>query len=163
MSTFNTEDMAAALPAAPPAANTGPTGQTPQQYGWVDKTVYDYNTYNKTSRELAGAYDPFDGAPATLATGEEIEEAVGGIRPGEWANNAAIYQWEDEFGDVGPAHPELEKMLFGSANHVKSGINFKAWVHFQLSKKSILTLPQHCKHRGRPGGCHPHQSYHGIR
>lgn len=27
-----------------------------------------------------------------------------------WLSDAAIYQWDDEFGDVGEPNPELEKM-----------------------------------------------------
>ncbi|EKD21527.1 DEAD/DEAH box helicase [Drepanopeziza brunnea f. sp. 'multigermtubi' MB_m1] len=137
MSNFNTEDMAAALPTAdgpPDGAHHGPPeappGLTPQQYGWVRKTEYDYDTYNKSTKELLDTQGGVEGAPETFQAepNAEIEEAVGGIRPGEWANNAAIYQWDEDFGDIGPAHPELEKMLFGSANHVKSGINFEAYV-----------------------------------
>ncbi|KAJ6157584.1 DEAD/DEAH box RNA helicase [Penicillium chermesinum] len=30
----------------------------------------------------------------------------------DWAGNAARYEWKDEYGDVGPANPELEKQLF---------------------------------------------------
>jgi ATP-dependent RNA helicase DDX3X len=29
-----------------------------------------------------------------------------------WLSDAAIYQWDDEFGDVGEPNPELEKELF---------------------------------------------------
>ncbi|KAJ6280525.1 hypothetical protein J3E71DRAFT_179577 [Bipolaris maydis] len=29
-----------------------------------------------------------------------------------WLSDAAVYQWDDDFGDVGEPNPELEKMLF---------------------------------------------------
>ncbi|EHK23957.1 uncharacterized protein TRIVIDRAFT_114785, partial [Trichoderma virens Gv29-8] len=47
-----------------------------------------------------------------------------------WDGNARIYQWSDEFGDVGPAFEELEVELFGSAEdrskHVGGGLDFSA-------------------------------------
>ncbi len=92
------------------------SGKTPQEYGWVEKTTHDYATYLKTNKELAEAQA---NAPA-----EEVADAVGGVRQGDWAHNAAIYTWDDEFGDVGPKFPELERQLFGSEYHVKSGLSF---------------------------------------
>ena len=41
----------------------------------------------------------------TPAEDETRESAV-------WLSDAAIYQWDDDFGDVGEPNPELEKMLF---------------------------------------------------
>ncbi|KNG47246.1 DEAD-domain-containing protein [Stemphylium lycopersici] len=49
----------------------------------------------------------------------QYESVVGG-NPAEdetresavWLSDAAIYQWDDDFGDVGEPNPELEKMLF---------------------------------------------------
>ena len=38
---------------------------------------------------------------------------------------AAVYEWNDEYGDVGPRFEELEKQLFGAENHVRAGINFE--------------------------------------
>lgn len=53
-----------------------------------------------------GAYEEYmaqqeSGGAAAAAASE-------GLRPGNWANNAAIYQWSDEYGDIGPRHPEVE-------------------------------------------------------
>jgi ATP-dependent RNA helicase DDX3X len=39
---------------------------------------------------------------------------------------AQIYQWDDEFGDVGPKHPELELQLFGEpeSRRDRAGLDF---------------------------------------
>ena len=67
--------------------------------GWVEPQKYDYETYNANPKELATQLD----LPS-------------------WAANAAKYEWSDEYGDIGPAHPELEKMLFGTEFHVTEGM-----------------------------------------
>lgn len=51
--------VAAALPELAPASEPPVPQQTdspvknPQEHGWVAKTNYDYNTYNKTTKELS--------------------------------------------------------------------------------------------------------------
>lgn len=54
-------------------------------------------------------------------TAPEAEEAIP-----TWDGNAAVYQWSDEFGDVGPKFPSLELELFGDpANrHERTGLDF---------------------------------------
>ena len=107
--------------ALPQATNDGTVAVTeesknPQEHGWVAKTSYDYETYNKSTKELA---------EAKTATGEEAAPAAVELAHGEWAGNAAIYQWDDEFGDVGPKFPALEEQLFGQgANRSRVGIKF---------------------------------------
>jgi ATP-dependent RNA helicase DDX3X len=54
----------------------------------------------------------------------QITGAVGGLQDGDWLSNAAVYEWNEDYGEVGPAFPELEKQLFGSDLHVNAGINF---------------------------------------
>lgn len=117
--------MSAALPDSTPAVAEAPPAdapKNPQAYGWVAKTSYDYDTYNKSSKELAEAQTSAE-APAVGGFGNS-DDAVGGIAPGDWANNAAVYQWNEEYGDIGPEFPELERQLFGLENHVRTGINF---------------------------------------
>jgi hypothetical protein len=41
---------------------------------------------------------------------------------GDWAGVAARYEWKDEYGDVGPAIPELEDQLFRSEEIPRAGI-----------------------------------------
>lgn len=104
--------MADALPTTDPSAEGSSfryvpatmEKRNPMELGWVEKQQYDYETYNKTSKEL---YDE------GLATGAL-----------DWASNAAKYEWDDEYGDVGPRFPELEKQLFGSEYRMRTGIEF---------------------------------------
>ena len=51
--------------------------------GWVAPTAYDYTAM----------------ADASAST--------------TWDGNARVYQFTEEFGEIGPAHPELELELFG--------------------------------------------------
>ncbi|KAJ4989848.1 DEAD/DEAH box helicase [Stagonosporopsis vannaccii] len=43
-----------------------------------------------------------------------------------WLSDAVIYQWDDEFGDVGEPNPELEKVLFEDENIQRAGEAIKA-------------------------------------
>ena len=43
----------------------------------------------------------------------------------EWAGHAAKYEWNAEYGDVGPADPRLEKMLFFSEHTVRKGVEYE--------------------------------------
>lgn len=35
-----------------------------------------------------------------------------------------MYEWKEEYGDIGPRFEDLEKHLFGSEFHVRTGIKF---------------------------------------
>ena len=39
----------------------------------------------------------------------------------EWDGNATTYEWDGEEGDIGPEHPELEKILFGQGADDETG------------------------------------------
>lgn len=121
----NTTDMAEALPTTDDGTTNGAAaGEAPaperralvlkdrttdiQEHGWVAKSGYDYEEYNKTNQQL------------------HDDAAASGVVNGEWAANADRYEWKEEYGDVGPEFPELEKQLFGSDLHVRSGIDFSA-------------------------------------
>jgi ATP-dependent RNA helicase DDX3X len=118
--TWEVGDMAEALPAIEdPVTEDAPEGPTyryiaantekknPQELGWVAKQEYDYDTYNKSSKEL-----------------HDEGLAPGGLGAQDWASNAAKYEWDEEYGDVGPKFPELEKQLFGSEHCTRTGIEF---------------------------------------
>lgn len=45
-----------------------------------------------------------------------------------WDGNAKTYEWDDEFGDVGPKVPELEIELFGEKGaRQKTGLDFSKY------------------------------------
>ncbi|EAW09311.1 DEAD/DEAH box helicase [Aspergillus clavatus NRRL 1] len=66
-----------------------------REKGWAPPEQYNYAKYNTGPSEKP----------------EEFADPEQSGLP-EWAANAAKYEWSDEFGDVGPANPELEEMLF---------------------------------------------------
>ena len=77
--------------------------QRSRDAGWVEPVKYDYEAYNA---------DPKEVVEAALNPAYELPT---------WAANAVKYEWKDEYGDVGPAHPELEVMLFGKDLRVTEG------------------------------------------
>jgi ATP-dependent RNA helicase DDX3X len=42
----------------------------------------------------------------------------------DWAGMAARYEWNDEYGDVGPRNEELEKQLFNLEFMSRAGVRF---------------------------------------
>ena len=76
-----------------------------REAGWVEPAEYDYTSYNAGTREEREAIELTHDLPA-------------------WAANAAKYEWSDEYGDVGPAHPELEAMLFRNEFTNRLGVQF---------------------------------------
>lgn len=100
--TFNYGDMATAIdsvPADPPAGN--PSAGNPQ------------------AAEAAKMWAPkADGQP------DNEDETVQLVENSASAAAARVYEWEDEFGDVGPRIPELEKELFGEFDSSGQGIDF---------------------------------------
>lgn len=75
------------------------------QAGWTKPEVYDYK-----------ALQHEDTAPAPDDSTAES--------PAGWAANAVKYEWSDEYGDVGPKHDKLEKMLFRDENQMEKGSEF---------------------------------------
>jgi ATP-dependent RNA helicase DDX3X len=43
-----------------------------------------------------------------------------------WLGGAAIYEWDDDFGDIGPENPVLEEELFRGEHLMKAGHQIKA-------------------------------------
>ncbi|KAF1831822.1 DEAD-domain-containing protein [Decorospora gaudefroyi] len=58
----------------------------------------------------AGWTDPIPFNYETVVGGTPAEDETRDSAP--WLSDAVVYQWDDEFGDVGEPNPELEKMLF---------------------------------------------------
>lgn len=88
------------------ASNGAKAGGPPS--GWVPKTSYNYKAY---------AANP----------GDETEGLDPDVEATTWAANAMKYEWNDEFGDIGPEHPELEKQLFGDDHLVRTGLEFQKY------------------------------------
>jgi len=74
-----------------------------REAGWNDPVPFNYETVQGGQTEVD---DTHDGA--------------------EWLSDAAIYQWDDDFGDVGHKNPELEKMLFEGPDRMRAGHQIKA-------------------------------------
>jgi len=119
MSGWGTQEMAAALPEITDAApGEGEVSKNPREHGWVEKSSYDYETYNKSNKEIR------DGAIITTDGAEGPNPHAMGVETGGWASNAAIYEWDDEYGDVGPEFPALEAQLFGGEFRMQTGVKF---------------------------------------
>jgi ATP-dependent RNA helicase DDX3X len=56
-------------------------------------------------------------------------------------SDAAIYEWDDEFGDVGEPNPELEKMLFHDENLQRAGNSIKALSYEVNVEGPVKILP----------------------
>jgi ATP-dependent RNA helicase DDX3X len=65
---------------------------------------------------------PFKYEP--VADGAAVPDETRDSAP--WLSDAAIYQWDDEFGDVGEPNPDLEKMLFEDPHMQRVGQQIKA-------------------------------------
>ncbi|CAG8978345.1 hypothetical protein HYALB_00005931 [Hymenoscyphus albidus] len=138
---WETGDLAQALP---DATETGsqhdesaqPT-KTPQEHGWVKKQAYDYARYTMTNKQIAeGKTEAENGEETTPEQGYDED----GGRP-DWAGNAAVYEWNpEEYGDVGPRYEELERMLFGSEHHVRSGIEFQKITEINVVQESVIHI-----------------------
>ncbi|OLN97264.1 ATP-dependent RNA helicase DED1-like protein 2 [Colletotrichum chlorophyti] len=60
----------------------------------------------------------------------------------DWEGNGAIYEWTDEFGDVGPKFPELEYQLFGDPDTRRdhTGIDFSAISEIEVKQDGPVRI-----------------------
>lgn len=72
--------------------------------------------------EAAGTYQDLASALAAehALTDEQLEQQ----HIPEWASQAAVYTFDEEFGDVPPRFEAMEKELFGDQDHVTNGEDF---------------------------------------
>lgn len=99
--------------------------QRARDAGWVERETYNYAAYNAA---------PNAGSNAAPSAGFNVAANPGSRDDGEateqtkdipsWASNAMKYEWSDEYGDVGPAHPELERQLFKNELLNRTGLKF---------------------------------------
>jgi hypothetical protein len=85
----------------------------------------------------ARAYDfpeqvPFDYATANVSANEAL-----GL---SWFSNAKVYEWNEDYGDVGPADPELEKELFHSQYHSEEGHQMSNLTYFTVEVEGAAEI-----------------------
>ena len=98
--------------AAPLADITSAHTNTLGTASWstIKPVEYDYNVYNATTREEREAAEASIVNRLSKTKIEDDAQFTADVPL--WASNAVRYEWDDEFGDVGPRHPELEKQLY---------------------------------------------------
>jgi ATP-dependent RNA helicase DDX3X len=62
-----------------------------REAGWTETTAFDYESFNRPAAD------------------------------GEYDGQAQAYEWKDEYGDVGPEVPALERILFGNEFQLREG------------------------------------------
>jgi ATP-dependent RNA helicase DDX3X len=67
----------------------------------------------------AGWNNPIPFKYDTVVGGEAAPDETRETAP--WLSDAAVYQWDDEFGDVGERNPDLERMLFEDSDLQRIG------------------------------------------
>lgn len=80
--------------------------QQARDAGWVVPQAYDYD-----------AASARHGEQAVPSSDEQVAEH--GVQT--WAHQAAKYEWDDSYGDVGPEVPELEAQLFKGDTRTRIG------------------------------------------
>ncbi|KAJ6443969.1 meiotically up-regulated protein [Purpureocillium lavendulum] len=60
----------------------------------------------------------------------------------QWDGNARIYQWDNDFGDVGPKFPELELELFGdpALRHERVGLDFSKINEIEVQQEGPVKI-----------------------
>jgi hypothetical protein len=91
-----------------------------RERGWCEPQQYNYG----------------DSVAAPAAVAVEGEGYVT-IADGNWAHNAAKYEWEESFGDVGPENKSLEQQLFRADTINRQGHKFDEYA----IPSSFLILP----------------------
>lgn len=79
--------------------------------GWTETTAFDYAAY----------------------------EASGGNNA-DWRGAAKVYEWNDDFGDVAPAVPELEEILFGSEHQMRKGAHIDNISHIEVQLEGPVAV-----------------------
>ncbi|RAQ52197.1 DEAD/DEAH box RNA helicase [Aspergillus flavus] len=127
MDTFNVSSMGTALDDVTQAQNAkkAEAASTAREKGWAEPEGYDYSKYNAA---------PLGPPLATPGEGNEPEQPQQELP--EWAANAAKYEWKDEYGDVGPANPQLEEMLFRSELINRTGLKIGNLQNIEVEAES---------------------------
>ena len=138
-STWGTTEVKMALPEITPAAGR-PINEDAlkiaRDAGWVQPIAHNYSSTAPASTRDREEAAP---KPETAAEGEGAEDAP--LRrqgTSTWAHDAAKYEWKEEYGDIGPTDPTLEKELFQGEHITRTGAKIEKYVHL-LTSSSVLT------------------------
>ena len=69
-----------------------------------------------------GGSKPVDGWVAQERSDCTADDSIPNMQAS--AASARVYEWDDEYGDVGPKIPDLEKELFGHPENRGEGLDF---------------------------------------
>ncbi|KDN61868.1 putative DEAD/DEAH box helicase [Colletotrichum sublineola] len=127
MSAFDTADMQFALPSEGLGKKTPAAALDNEGKQWTTPLPYNY---------------------------EELAQQ-GPVETTDWEGNGAVYEWNDEFGDVGPKFPELELALFGDPNTRRdhTGIDFSAISTVEVTQEGSIRVDP--VHSYKDAGLHP--------
>ncbi|CAM1501746.1 Fc.00g037300.m01.CDS01 [Cosmosporella sp. VM-42] len=87
--------------------------------------------------------------PATISLEKWAKQEASDYTAGEdagpqqtWDGNVPVYQWDEEFGDVGPKFPELEIELFGPEDTRKerTGLDFSQIECIQVEQEGPIKI-----------------------
>ncbi|KAK7426764.1 hypothetical protein QQZ08_006800 [Neonectria magnoliae] len=103
---------------------------------------------------------PTGDAPATEPKWTEPQSidytALSSENPNQvWGSDARVYDWKDEFGDVGPKYPELELELFGepSTRKEQTGLDFSRIESIEVQQEGPVKIDP--VRTFRDAGLHP--------
>ncbi|MCJ1285908.1 hypothetical protein MMC26_005250 [Xylographa opegraphella] len=138
---------------APLADITGAFANTLGTTSWstIKPTEYDYNVYNATTREEREAAETRLAQRLSDTKIEDDTQFTADVPL--WASNAVKYEWNDEFGDVGPRHPELEKQLFRDQYTNRAGNMMATYAEINVTMESEQTIKPILKFED--AGLHP--------
>jgi ATP-dependent RNA helicase DDX3X len=75
---------------------------------------------------------PFDYSTANVSAQEALALS--------WFSNAKVYEWKDDYGEVGPADAELEKELFQSQYHPEQGNQMSNLTYFTVEVEGAAEI-----------------------
>lgn len=99
--------------------------QKARDYGFPERVAYDYSVYSGNRKNA--------------------ENGKAGEVP-MWFGEAAVYEWNDEYGDIGPEVPELEWELFRNDYRMQPGNKIDAYQY-----KVTVEAPEPIHHVKRVG------------
>ncbi|KAF2757596.1 DEAD-box protein [Pseudovirgaria hyperparasitica] len=102
----------ATIPAPP--LNAADSMAKVKEHGWVERTAYDYKKFSDDRETREAEVVDEAGQPAL-------------IEGADWLSSAMRYEWDDEYGDVGPKIPRLEEELFGKTFRQETGSYLDAY------------------------------------